>query len=145
MSVHHNQSRTRIHPTDLLLYCLAIAGCAFLLLVERPTAAVPQGLTEIDAVAHEAASRAGPGNMLVSVDSNPDAVSILHPRAVYALWPKRLFAVSPDVVILNSEQIGPATRPADPAFLKSNNISAAVRFGISNNRLIVEQVDPITP
>lgn len=102
-------------------------------------------LREIDAVAQAAASRAGAGNLVVSGDSDPRAVSILHRRAVYALWPRRLFAALPDVVILHSEQISPATRPADPEWLKANHVTASVKFGVSDNRLIVDRVDPISP
>lgn len=108
---------------------------------ESPAQAAP--LKDIDTVARSAADRAGPGNLLVSPDSDPRAVSILHPRAVYTLWPTRLYAVDPSIVVLHSEQIGPATRPSDPRWLADRNVRSRIHFGLRNGRLTIEQIDPV--
>lgn len=101
-------------------------------------------LREIDAAAHKAAELAGEGNLLVAPSSDPKAVSILHPRAVYALWPRRLYAVEPGIIVLDSAQIGPATRPSDPQWLRDHRVERIVEFGISENQLTVNRSDPIS-
>lgn len=154
-----NETSPRRTANTLILFA-AIAGCAYLLManlrfdsyghrtmrqvVHNESPPRLASLREIDDAAHRALDLAGGENVLVSADSDPRALSILHPRAVYALWPRRLFAAGPNTVILDSAQIGPATRPSDPAWLRENHVTATVRFGITDNRLTVERVDPIS-
>ncbi|HVT90203.1 MAG TPA: hypothetical protein VHD56_15230 [Tepidisphaeraceae bacterium] len=53
---------------------------------------------------------------------------MFYSRAVYALWPKRIFATDASTIINTSTQLGATTLPTDARWMNEHDIRAVVRF-----------------
>ncbi|HMB94658.1 MAG TPA: hypothetical protein VKK61_01330 [Tepidisphaeraceae bacterium] len=68
--------------------------------------------------------------------------SSLYIRAVYTLWPRRIFAATPGVIITEGSDLAAAAPPSDPAWLAAHDVRRSMTLHPGHNQSLQIRTPP---